>query len=298
MSTRFAAALFLASLLFAAPGARAQVALQQGIAAIASGVRGQVAVACALPGTALRCDLHPDAHPPMQSVFKLPLAIVVLQQVEQGRLSLTQTVRFLPSDRILPHTHSALQDRYPKADVEVPVQDLLRLAAADSDNDAADILLRTVGGPAVVNRAMASLGVAGFHLQRDEQAVDLDARLQYGNWFTPRSAVALLLRLSQHSPLTPQHTAMLLGWMTHGTLPARLSANLPTGTVVAHRTGSGGTYRGLQPTTNDMALITLPDGRKLAIAVFVTDAAATPEQCEAAIARIGRAVYDAALVAR
>lgn len=50
----------------------AQPALQKQIAAIAADARGQVSVACSLPGTDLNCDLHPHAHPPMQSVFGSP----------------------------------------------------------------------------------------------------------------------------------------------------------------------------------------------------------------------------------
>jgi beta-lactamase class A len=88
---------------FCAVTAPAQELLRQEIGAIAVEARGKVSVACSLPGSILNCDLNPDAHPPMLSLFKLPLAVTVLNQVEQGTLSLNQPVRFLPEDRILPH---------------------------------------------------------------------------------------------------------------------------------------------------------------------------------------------------
>ena len=53
----------------------AQPPLQQQIRKIADDAHGKVTVACSLPQSALNCDLDPHAHPPMQSVFKLPLAI-------------------------------------------------------------------------------------------------------------------------------------------------------------------------------------------------------------------------------
>lgn len=80
----------------------AQVSLQRQIAAIAAEAHGKVAVACALPGSSLNCDLNPHAHPPMQSVFKLPLALTALHLIEQGRWTLDQPIRFHASDRILP----------------------------------------------------------------------------------------------------------------------------------------------------------------------------------------------------
>ena len=268
--------------------------LQQQILAIAANVHGKVSVACSLPHIALDCDVYPDAHPPMQSIFKLPLGVTVMHTIEQGKLSLDQPLRFLPTDRILPETHSPLQDMYPKADVDVPVRELLRLAIIESDNDAADILLRTIGGPSVVNNYMASLGVNGFHLEVDEQALDRSPLLQYRDWFSPNSAVALLVRLSQNSALTPDHSSLLRSWMERSIRP-RLGMNLPAGTIVAHRTGTSGIYRGLNRATNDMALVTLPNGKHLAIAVFITDASESMEGCETAIAQIGRAIYDAAL---
>ncbi|HVH70852.1 MAG TPA: serine hydrolase, partial [Candidatus Dormibacteraeota bacterium] len=82
----------------------------------------------------------------MQSVFKLPLALMVLHNVEQGSLSLDQAVHFAPDDRILPETNSPLQGRYPEANVDVSLMELLRLTVSLSDNVGADLLLRLVGG--------------------------------------------------------------------------------------------------------------------------------------------------------
>src|SRR5467141_3573532 len=126
-------ALFFA---LSAVSALAQEPLVQQIRAIAREAHGQVSVACSLPGLSLNCDLNPNAHPPMQSVFKLPLALTVLHHVEQGTLGLDQPVSFLPADRILPHAYSPLQDKYPEAGVDVPLRELLRLTVSLSDNAA------------------------------------------------------------------------------------------------------------------------------------------------------------------
>jgi beta-lactamase class A len=270
----------------------AQTALQGKIRAIAADAHGKVSVACSLPDSSINCDLDPYAHPPMQSVFKLPLAIAALDLVEQEKFSLDQAVRFLPSDRILPEVYSPLQDKYPEANVDIPLRELLRLDVTLSDNVAADIVLRTIGGPSVVNSYMKSIGVSGFHLEDDEQGLHLDARAQYRNWFEPAGAVFLLRHMNENSPLTPENTQLLLKWMEEATAgPQRIKGDLPPGTIVMHKTGSSGTAGGVAVATNDIGLIALPDGRRLAIAIFVTDSTADEATREAVIARIAKAAY-------
>jgi beta-lactamase class A len=274
----------------------AQTALRQQVRAIAADAHGKVAVACSLPDSTLNCDLEPHAHPPMQSVFKLPLAITALHLVEQRALSLDQPVRFLPTDRILPHTHSQLQDKYPEANADVPLRELLHLAVSESDNVAADMILRVIGGPPVVNSYMTSMEVAGFHLEDGEDALARDVAAQYRNWFEPAGAVQLLSRIRNSSPLTAEHTQMLLQWMKDSSSGLhRIKGDLPTGTIVMHKTGSSGTHDGLTSATNDVGLIALPDGRRLAIAIFVTDSTADDAARDAVIARIAKAAYDASL---
>src|SRR5260370_22857446 len=112
----------------------AQTSLQRQIAYIAADAHGKVSVACLLPGTSLNCDLNPHAHPPMQSVFKAPLAFATLHLIEQGKFQLDQQIRFRASDRILPQTWSPLQSKYPAAEVDVPMRELLHLAVSESDN--------------------------------------------------------------------------------------------------------------------------------------------------------------------
>jgi beta-lactamase class A len=270
----------------------AQKPLQQQIHDIAADAHGKVSVACSLPGMPLNCGLDPGAHAPMQSVFKLPLALTILHQVEQGKFSLDQPIPFQKSDLIVPRPYSPLQDKYPQAGVDVPLRELLQMAVSLSDNTAADLLLRLAGGPEIVGDYVASLGVTGFHLRDDERALHRDHSLQYRNWFEPRGAVQLLRIIADHSPLTVEHTALLRQWMSASS--GQLGAELPDGTRVAHKTGHSDVDKGVAAATNDIGLITLPDGRQLAIAVFVTDSTADETTRSKVIAQIARAVYDSA----
>ncbi len=232
----------------------------------------------------------------MQSVFKLPLALATLHLVEQGKFSLDQPVRFLASDRILPQTYSPLQDKYPEAEVDIPLRELLSLAVSLSDNVAADIVLRIIGGPGIVDSYIKSMGVEGFHLEDNEHHLHRDVTAQYRNWFEPRGATQLLRRISDHSPLTRDHTRLLLDWMKGSPRTSnRIKGELPAGTVVMHKSGTSGTDKGVTHATNDIGLITLPDGRRLALAVFVTDSTADEATRDAVIARIAKAAYEEAI---
>lgn len=273
--------------------ARAQLSRQ--IASIAAQAHGRVGVACSLPGKALDCGLHASDAFPMQSVYKLPIAVAVLHAVEQGRLSLTQSVHFVPSAMVAPDGYSPLRDEHPRGAVSVPIEDLLRRAIAQSDNAASDELLRTVGGPAVVDAYLRSLRLSAIQVRDSEKAIDRDEQLQYRNSAEPRALVTLLRRLADRSPLSAEHTGLLLGWMTAShTGDHRLKALLPPGTVIADKTGTSGQGRKVTNATNDIGLITLPNGQKLAIAVLVADSAAPAAEREHVIAEIAQAVWTAA----
>jgi beta-lactamase class A len=116
------------------------------------------------------------------------------------------------------------------------------------------------------------------------------------NWFEPTAAVQSLRRISDNSPLRPEHTQTLLGWMKNSSSGLdRIKGDLPAGTIVMHKTGTSATRNGVTFATNDIGLITLPDGRRLAIAVFVTDSSANEDTRDAVIARIAKAAYDQAV---
>jgi beta-lactamase class A len=289
---RFALRLALSSLALALP---AHAQLSGDIARIAAQAHGRVGVACSLPGRELDCNFHAAEAFPMQSVYKLPIAMAALHAVEQGRLSLTQDIRFLPSDLVAPDQYSPLRDAHPHGNADVPVEDLLRLAVSQSDGVASDILLRLLGGPPAADAYIRSLGITGIHIADTEQTLGREVKLEDRDSAQPSALVALLRMLADRSPLSPEHTQLLLGWMTAShTGDRRIRALLPLGTVVADKTGTSGTGRNFTNATNDVGLITLPNGRKLAIAVMVADSAAPASVREHVIAEIVRAVYTAA----
>ena len=75
--------------------------------------------------------------------------------------------------------------------------------------------------------------------------------------------------------------------------PNRIKGMLPKDAVVAHKTGTSPTNdAGLSPATNDVGIITLPNGKHLAIAILVCNSTADEATREGIIAKIAKAAWD------
>jgi beta-lactamase class A len=269
--------------------------LNRDIERIAAQAHALVGVSCSLPGLVLDCNLNANQKLPMQSVYKFPIAMAILHAVEQGQLALSQPIEFLPTDAVRPGQHSPLRDMHPRGGVMVPLQELLHLAVSESEGTASDILLRVLGGPVVVDRYIRSLGVQGIAVIDSEKTLGKDVKAQYRNTSTPAAMVRLLRLLADDRPLTSDHTALLLRLMSQGgTSDARIKGLLPSNTKVAHKTGTSGEDNGITHATNDVGLITMRNGKRLAIAVMIKDSPASEEIRERVIAQITKAIWSEA----
>lgn len=229
---------------------------------------------------------------PMQSVYKLPIAMAVLRQVDAGALKLEQEVSVDVKEYVPGRLHSPLRDRYPRG-VKMSVRDLLALMVKESDGTACDVLLRVMGGPERVTKYLRESGVEGIAVATTEMEMGMDEMAQYRNWATPEAMLGLLRTLQEGRELSAASRGFLLELMTQTqTGPRRIKGMLPADATVAHKTGSSGTTNGLTRATNDVGLITLPDGRHLAVAVFVSDTKAGESVREGVIAKIARAAWD------
>ncbi len=265
--------------------------LRKEIEQIASAAKGRVGVAAEVLETGESISLNPNEHFPMQSVYKLPIAMAVMTQVDNGKLPLEQQVRVEKSDFVRLGQHSPIRDKNPNG-VELSVSELLRFTVSESDGTAPDVLLRLVGID-VVTKCLNDLGINEVVVLNTEKEIGRDWETQYRNWASPHGAVQLLRSLHERRGLSEQSQQLLLKFMTETpTGPRRLKGLLPKTAVVAHKTGTGGTNGGVASATNDIGLITLPNGRHLAIAVFVSDSQTDLVTRELVIARIGKAIWD------
>ncbi len=271
-------------------------ALQEKIVALGEEAKGKLGVFALLIEDERAVSFNGNEHFAMQSVVKLPVSMLVMQQVAEGKLALDQKIKFTTDDLVNPNQRSPLRDKNPKGG-EVTVDELIRLAIVESDGTACDVLTRIAGGPAAVEAYIASVGVSDMQMKRTHKEFGKAWDLQYENWATPEAAAQLLTVLwSQKGEAeagSEQKELLLLKYM-YESVPGqnRLKGLLPPGTPVAHKTGTGGTKDGVTSATNDVGIITLPSGKHVAIAVFVGDSSGDEKTRELVIAKVAKAVWD------
>jgi beta-lactamase class A len=244
---------------------------------------GTVGVAALHLETGHGFGAHEGERFPMQSVFKLPVAIEVLARVDAGKLRLGDPIAMVEADR-RPGAGDTLGGRIPGP---VSLGDLLDAMLVASDNAACDKLLALVGGPAAVTARMHALGLDAIVVDRTEAEL---ARGQAGDTATPASLAALLGKVARGElGLSAESQTLLratLGRVETGA--HRLKAGLPPGATLEHKTGSSRTLHGVTEATNDVGVITLKDGTHLVLVVLVRDARADEATREGVIAGVAR----------
>ncbi len=125
---------------------------------IADTSKGRVGAAVALLETGDEIALNAEGRFPMQSVYKLPIAMAVLRLADAGSLKLDDKVRVNEDDIVPPQMHSPLREKHPKGGFEMSVRELLRLMMVESDGTACDVLLRVAGGAERVGEYLRGLG--------------------------------------------------------------------------------------------------------------------------------------------
>lgn len=289
--------LFACAVTTTAQTARAQACeperLRERMETIARETGGPVGAAAVIVEGGEVVSFNGTQHFPMQSVYKVPIAMVILDAVDEGRLKLTQRIFVRPEDLVPDRLHSPIRDANPRG-VELTLRELLHFMIAESDGTASDVLLGVAGGPEKVTEHLRSLGVEGVTVATTERAMAQgDEQVQYQNWATPESMLGLLRALQEGRGLSRASRALLLDFMLKSTPgPRRLKGLLPAGTPVAHKTGTSNTVEGTTRATNDVGIVTLPDGRHMAVAVFVSDTKADADVREGVIAKIARAAWD------
>ncbi|WP_027380782.1 CGA/CIA family class A beta-lactamase [Chryseobacterium daeguense] len=234
-----------------------------------------------------------DKKLPMQSVFKFHIAVAVLDLVDKEKLSLDQKI-LLDKSNLLENTWSPLRDKYPNGNVEVPLSEILELTVAKSDNNGCDILLKLIGGTQTVQKFMDSKGVKGFQIKHNEEDMHKDWKVQYENYSTTQSAVDVMKKFYDGKLISKKSTDYLMKIMlSTSTGLNKLVEQLPKNTPVARKTGASGKNKeGLTGAENEIAIVTLPNGKHYAIAVFVTNSMETDAVNCKIISDISKTAWD------
>lgn len=259
-------AFFLWLLAFAAQPATAAESpnlwgLEQQLSSLAAGKSADVGIAALDLTSGKTVSINGDRSFPMASTMKIAVAAAYLQQVDHERRSL--------DDRIAGQS----------------AQRLIERMLINSDNAATDILMRNLGGPRAIQEWVRWHGFSNMRVDRTIAQLLRSPRDLWDSRdsATPLAMVELLRRIDSGKVLQPGSRAYLLSTMGRCmTGRNRMRALLPAGTRVEHKTG---TLSGL---TSDVGFITLPDGRRVAVAVFARGGSDRPNT----IAQAARAIYD------
>ena len=213
----------------------------------------------------------------------------------------------------------ALAETFPHPGIQLSVANLIEVMITESDNTATDVSMGLAGGPAAVTENLRRLGITDFRVDRTTREILMDfyglpaatpeavaeaisnnpalvtAQVDPNPDFeadprdhaTPLAMLKLLLAIDGGTAMSAESSKFLLGVMSRTRTGAgRLKGLLPKGTPVAHKTGTTGGI------ANDVGYITLPDGRRFAIAVFTNSSETSVSDRDRAIAEIARVLFD------
>ena len=264
--------------------------LEAQVAALASPVGGRIGVAAVDLATGQSVAVLGDQPFPMASTSKIAIVATFLEGVDQGRFRLTDQYPLMVPVPSRKFDGAVAPGR---AGTLLSALDLIERTITRSDNQATDALLAVVGGPQAVNRWMRRAGINDARIDRDiatlvrdDGAVDPAVTVDRRDSATPMAMTRLLAGLYRGEWLSVSSRAVLLGAMERClTGKRRIPALLPEGTLIAHKTGT------LNNPSSDVGILRMPDGRALAVAIYVTGQGGKPQR-EARIASIARALYD------
>ncbi len=266
-----------------------------------------------------------DAAFPMQSTFKLPVAIALLREVDKGKLKLQDKLFLTIKD--VRGGPTGISSRIGAESASISVVDLLTEMVENSDNTAVDALLPRLGGPRGVTQKLQALGLK-IKIERSERELQCDnngvppqecpslsaaglaARQKATPMWRRRKAIDAYLS-DPRDTVAPQAMAQVLEALYLGKLlsPAsttllekllqetqtgalRLKAGLPSGTRLLHKTGSGMVLGDRVSVANDAGIIFLPSGKAAVVSVYLCDGIGESEDVEGVIAEVAQAVWS------
>jgi beta-lactamase class A len=255
------------------------------LAALEARAGGRLGVAVLDTGSGRRLDHRGGERFPLCSTFKVLLAGAVLARVDAGQEVLDRRLSYSQADLLeyAPVTAAHV------AEGGLKVRDLCAAAVEVSDNTAANLLLRTLGGPGAITAFARSLGDPVTRLDRTEPTLNTALPGDPRDTTTPTAMVDSLRALLLGPALKLASRQRLEGWMAACTTGRnRLRAGLPADWSVGDKTGSG--ERG---TVNDVAILRPPHRAPILVAVYYTGSSAPMEDRNAVLAEVGRIVVAA-----
>ena len=223
------------------------------------------------------------------SAFKLSLAALVLAGAEAGEWRLDERLAYTQAD-LLPNSPVTAAHL---AEGGMSMAALAEAAHKTSDNAAANLLLRRIGGPQRLNRFWRSLGDRTTRLDAIEPALNRVPPGSLPNTTTPLAMASTLHKMLGEGGLSAPAAARLKGWM-HDTQTGahRLRAGFPADWWAGDKTGTG-LPADLRGTYVDLAWVEPPGAAPFAVAAFYQPPRPTPNgdpRAESVLAEVAELV--------
>ncbi|NHZ82628.1 class A beta-lactamase [Massilia sp. CCM 8695] len=234
------------------------------LAALEKAAGGRLGVAALDTGTGRQLGHRASERFPMCSTFKAIAAAAILAHASKVPGLLAQRVRYTRADLV---TYSPITEQ--ELDKGMTVAELCEATIQYSDNAAANLLMKLIGGPAGVTAFARSVGDATFRLDRWETELNTAIPGDPRDTTTPQAMTTLLRRVALDDGLPPAQRDQLQEWMRGNTTgAARIRAGVPAGWAVADKTGTGA-----YGSSNDIGIVFPPKGAPVVLALYYTQAA-------------------------
>ena len=269
--------------------------LQAELAKLEAASGGKLGVASQLATSGKILSYRGDERFPLCSTFKVVAAAAILRDKPQ---ILGQRIRFTRDDIMpwSPITEKHLEDG-------LTVAELCAAIVQYSDNTAANIILRLLGGPEALTAFSRTLGDASFRLDRYEVELNAATPGDPRDSSTPTAMCHTLNGLLCGNLLPKTAKEQLTGWMLGcATGVTRIPAATPQGWRAAHKTG--GWREGPLSSANDMGVLFPPADNAnsitnpIVMAIFLSGSQRTDSDNDKIIASVARLVCAAEGLAR
>lgn len=225
-----------------------------------------------------------DERFPLCSTFKVIAVGAVLSQSTKQPSLMQQRIDYGSNDLV---AHSPITGK--QLGQGMTVADLCAAAIQYSDNTAANLLMKLLGGPSAVTAFAHAIGDETFRLDRWETELNTAVPGDPRDTSTPNNMARSLQGLALNNVLADAQRDQLQTWLRGNTTGAtRIRAGVPQAWMVGDKTGSGD-----HGTTNDLAVLWPTTGSPLVVAIYFTQAAKTAPWRDDVVANAARIVTDA-----
>lgn len=237
------------------------VAIQEKLAELETMARGRIGVSAVNTANDVWIHYRAEERFPVTSTFKVIAVAAILKLSVKDANLLQQIIKYAESDLV---SWSPVTEKNVSEGMSIAA--LCAATIQYSDNTAANLLMKVLGGPEAVTQFARSIGDDTFRLDRWETELNSAIPEDLRDTTTPKAMARSLRQLVLGDVLPEEQRAQLQNWLKGNTTgDASIRASVPKDWIVADKTG-GGAYG----TTNDIAVLWPPKGAPIVVAIYFT----------------------------